>query len=101
MTPEEARRLMDDCREKIDNLDRQLVELLNQRSRAVEEIGRAKGEAGMPVFQLRREYDVYHNVLASNHGPLTPDALKRIFSRVIDEMRNIQKVGHKPAAGER
>ena len=101
MTQEEARRILAESRETIDNIDRRLVELLNERARAVEAIGQAKECAGLPVLQLKREYDVYHNVLASNSGPLTPDTLRRIFSRLIDEMRYLQKVRQKPAAGER
>ena len=92
MTPEEAQRLLAESRTKIDALDRKLVELLNERTRAVEDIGRAKESAGLPVYEPKREDDVYRNVLAHNGGPLTADALRRIFERIIDEMRSLQKM---------
>jgi chorismate mutase len=92
MTRDEAQRLLAENREKIDAIDRQLVDLLNQRTRAVETIGAAKEAAGLPIYEPKREDDVYRNVLATNGGPMTPDALRRIFERIIDEMRSLQKM---------
>jgi chorismate mutase-like protein len=79
------------CREEIDALDRQLVALLNERTAIVEKIGQAKKEAEMAVYEPKREDAVYANIASSNHGPLTNDALQRIFERIIDEMRKIQR----------
>ena len=90
MTPEEAVKLLADSRVKIDSIDAQLVELLNRRTRIVEDIGRAKEAAGLPIYEPKREDDVYHNILSHNSGPLTADALRRIYERVIDEMRSLQ-----------
>jgi chorismate mutase len=91
MTPEQAQRAMAENRAIIDEVDRQLVDLLNQRTKAVERIGEAKEATGLPVYEPRREDDVYRNILDHNQGPLTPDALRRIFERVIDEMRSLQR----------
>jgi chorismate mutase len=90
MTREEALQILTESRVKIDALDRQLVELLNRRTRIVEEIGRAKEAAGLPIYEPKREDDVYRNILSHNAGPLAPDALRRIYERVIDEMRSLQ-----------
>lgn len=98
MTPEEARKLLAESRIKIDDIDSQVVELLNRRTRIVEDIGRAKEVAGLPIYEPKREDDVYRNILAHNSGPLSADALRRIYERVIDEMRSLQHVrrdGHK------
>ncbi len=92
MTEDEAKRLLAECRVKIDGIDRQLVELLNRRTLIVEDIGRAKQSAGLPIYEPKREDDVYRNVLAQNGGPLTADALRRIYERIIDEMRTLQKM---------
>jgi chorismate mutase len=46
----------------------------------------------MPVYEPKREDEVYRNVMENNHGPLPPDAIKRIFERVVDEMRTLQKM---------
>jgi chorismate mutase-like protein len=79
------------CRERIDDVDRRLVALLNERTAIVERIGQVKKEAKMPVYEPKREDAVYANVTASNAGPLTNDSLQRIFERIMDEMRKIQK----------
>jgi chorismate mutase len=92
MTEDEAKKLLAECRVKIDEIDRQLVELLNRRTIIVEDIGRAKTSAGLPIYEPRREEDVYRNVLSQNGGPLTGDALRRIYERIIDEMRSLQKM---------
>jgi chorismate mutase len=92
MTPDDAKKLLAECRVKIDDIDRQLVDLLNRRTLIVEDIGRAKSTAGLPIYEPRREDDVYRNVLSQNGGPLTGDALRRIYERIIDEMRSLQKM---------
>lgn len=89
---EEALRALADARKTIDGIDLRLVELLNQRTRAVEEIGRAKESLQMPIYEPNREEDVFRNVMDHNHGPLTPDAVKSIFERIIDEMRTLQRM---------
>ena len=91
LTPEEVRRLLAENRARIDSIDVQLVQLLNQRAAAASEIGRAKQAAGMAVYEPRREDDVFRNVQAANGGPLSGDALKRVFERIIDEMRTLQR----------
>lgn len=79
------------CREQIDEIDRQLVALLNERTCIVEEIGRVKREARMAIYEPKRETQVFDNINDSNRGPLDADGLKRIFERIIDEMRRVQK----------
>ena len=79
------------CREGIDDVDRRLVALLNERTAIVERIGQIKKEAQLPVYEPKREDAVYANVTACNAGPLPNDALQRIFERIMDEMRKVQK----------
>ena len=92
MTHEDAIHKLAECRDRIDALDVQLLELLNQRTRIVEEIGRIKEAFDLPIYEPKREEDVFQNVTAHNQGPLTADALKGIFERIIDEMRSIQRL---------
>jgi chorismate mutase len=79
------------CRVQIDALDVQLLELLNRRTEIVEEIGRIKQSLSLGVYEPKREEQVFSNVLTHNKGPLQPEAVKRIFERIIDEMRMVQK----------
>ena len=80
-----------DCRSRIDAVDVKLVELLNERTVIVHEIGRIKRQFSMPIYEPKREDQVFENITSNNPGPLTADALKRIFERIIDEMRTIQQ----------
>jgi len=82
---------LDDCRKRIDILDVKLLGLLNERTRVVQEIGRIKQNLNLPIYEPKREDQVFRNVTASNQGPLSAEAVKRVFERIIDEMRNIQK----------
>ena len=88
------------CRERIDKLDLQLLDLLNQRTTIVEEIGRIKQELHMGIYEPKREDQVFANVLGHNRGPLPPDAVKRIFERIIDEMRTLQKLNRSRGSGD-
>lgn len=80
------------CRERIDQLDIELVEMLNRRTAIVEEIGRIKQSFHLAIYEPQREEDVFANVSAHNHGPLSEEAVKRIFERIIDEMRRVQQI---------
>lgn len=80
-----------ECRRQIDAVDRKLLALLNERTQIVEEIGRIKQTLSLPIYEPRREDEVFRNVTAQNQGPLSSEALKRIFERIIDEMRSIQR----------
>jgi len=92
VTLEEALHALEQYRVSIDALDLRLLELLNERTRVVEQIGCVKRSAKLPIYEPRREDQVFDNVTSHNGGPLTPDAVKRIFERIIDEMRTIQRI---------
>lgn len=92
MTREEALGALAECRKTIDALDVELLDLLNRRTRVVEKIGRVKEAAGLPIYEPKREEDVFRNVTEHNAGPLTAEAVKAIFERIIDEMRTLQRM---------
>ncbi|HLH07750.1 MAG TPA: chorismate mutase [Terriglobales bacterium] len=80
-----------DWRKKIDELDCRLVELLNQRAHAAQEIGRLKKELGAPIYEPKREQEIFENVSRLSRGPLKGRQLVQIYERLIDVMRNLQK----------
>ncbi len=92
MTEEEARLKLDEFRVLIDDVDRRIVALLNERTAVVEQIGRVKRDAQLPIYEPKREDQVFANVTSCNGGPITQEAVRRIFERIIDEMRTIQKL---------
>ena len=92
MSRESAWKALIECRDRIDVLDRQILALLNARTRIVEEIGRIKQELDLPIYEPKREDEVFENVTEHNSGPLTGEGARRVFERIIDEMRNIQRL---------
>lgn len=81
---------IEDWRRRIDEIDRKLVELLNERSRAALEIGRLKRQRGMPLYQPEREAKILAAVQQANGGPLDNDAVRRLFERILDEARSVE-----------
>jgi chorismate mutase-like protein len=96
MTPEqvqeEARAKLEEYRLLIDDVDRRIVALLNERTAVVENIGRVKREAHLPIYEPKREDQVFANITSANQGPLTNHSVRGIFERIIDEMRSIQRL---------
>ena len=96
MTPEqvqeEARAKLEEYRLLIDDVDRRIVALLNERTAVVENIGRVKREAQLPIYEPKREDQVFANISSANQGPLTNHSVRGIFERIIDEMRSIQRL---------
>ena len=85
---------IEELRERIDVIDQQLVRLLNVRVACAVEVGKLKHELGMPVYQPDREAKVLAKVKQSAHelaGPLTSEAVARIFERIIDEARRAER----------
>ena len=80
-----------DWRRKIDALDLQIVELLNQRAEAARAIGKLKEATDMPVFEPKREDVIFENVRSHNRGPLPDSELVFIYQRLIAVMRCLQR----------
>ena len=92
MTREEGLNELARCRDAIDEIDVQILSLINQRTTIVERIGAVKRRFEMAIYEPKREEQVFENVLRHNTGPLPPDAVKRVFERIIDEMRTVQRM---------
>lgn len=82
---------LEELRNQIDILDRQLVELLSERARAALMIGHLKAATSLPVYEPAREKIIYANVRAANKGPLPDIELTHIYERIIDVMRALQR----------
>jgi chorismate mutase len=83
---------VEDWRRKIDEIDKRLVELLNERSRCVVEIGKIKQTTGDALYQPDREKQVLDGVVSANPGPLPDAAIRRLFERILDEARSVERV---------
>jgi chorismate mutase-like protein len=82
---------LSDWRRRIDEIDKKLVELLNERSHCALEIGKLKQAANIPLYQPDRENEVLANAERANPGPLTDGAIRRLFERIIDEARAAER----------
>ncbi len=82
---------VEDWRRKIDEIDRRLVELLNERSRCVVEIGRIKHASGYALYHPDREKQIHDSAVHANPGPLPDGAIRRLFERILDEARSVER----------
>jgi chorismate mutase len=88
----DGERTLDELRRDIDRVDEVLVRLLNERARCACEIGRLKKAQGVDVYQPEREKHVFEHVRSvAAEGPLGPEAIVRLFERIIDEARRLER----------
>jgi chorismate mutase len=78
-------------RKRIDEIDQQILKLLNERSRCAVEIGHIKKTLKLPAWHPEREMQILRNVVKANAGPLDDAAIRRLFERIIDEARSLER----------
>ena len=78
-------------RRRIDEIDQQILKLLNERSRCAVEIGHIKKGLKLPAWNPEREMQILRNVVKANAGPLDDAAIRRLFERIIDEARSLER----------
>ena len=82
---------LNELREKIDNIDSEIMILLQERASLAIEIGKIKQSQNLPVFNQKREQTILKEIQLKNEGPLSDTAIQNIFEVIISECRNIQK----------
>ena len=82
---------LDGWRKRIDEIDQELLRLLNERSHCAVEIGHIKRQLNLPAWQPEREAEILRHVVKSNPGPLDDAAIRRLFERIIDEARSLER----------
>lgn len=90
---------LEDWRKRIDEIDQQLVKLLNERSKCAVAIGRLKKKLKMAAWQPNREAEILRNIVKSNPGPLDDAAVRRLFERIIDEARSLERHSMEASVG--
>ena len=83
---------IDGLRKQIDLLDDTLLRIFNERAQIALEIGRIKKELGLAIFDPGREKRIFSRMKANNPGPLDDEAVGRLFERVIDESRRLERI---------
>ena len=83
---------IDEIRREIDRLDSELLRIFNQRADFALKIGKIKKRLGLPVYDPAREKNIFQRMKEENPGPLDNQAIVRLFERVIDESRRLERI---------
>jgi chorismate mutase len=83
---------INEVRKRIDLLDDVLLRIFNERARLALEIGHLKKELNLPVYDPSREKRIFNRMKEDNPGPLDDEAIVRMFERVVDESRRLERI---------
>ncbi|HEX2098483.1 MAG TPA: chorismate mutase [Rubrobacteraceae bacterium] len=81
---------IEELRERVDEVDRQLIRILNERARIVQEMVAVKAEAGKPLFDPKREEEILQKVAEENEGPIYDSSLREIFELILHRIRDLE-----------
>ncbi len=81
---------IEDLRNRVDEVDRELIRILNERARIVQEIVAIKAEAGKPLFDPRREEEILQKVAGQNEGPIYDTSMREIFELILHRIRDLE-----------
>ncbi|MEW6637904.1 MAG: chorismate mutase [Actinomycetota bacterium] len=90
MADAEIQDRVQELRERVDEVDRRLIRDLNERARIVQEIARIKAEAGVPIFDPRREEEILRRVTELNEGPIYDSSMRDIFELILHRIRDLE-----------
>ncbi len=81
---------IEDLRNRVDEVDRELIRILNERARIVQELVTIKAEAGKPLFDPRREEEILQKVAEQNKGPIYDTSMREIFELILHRIRDLE-----------
>ena len=84
---------LDELRERLDILDAQMLWLLSERAKVVSNVADFKRHHNIPVYIPEREASIIERLHAINPGPLSGDAVERIYRTIVEEMRKFESQG--------
>jgi len=90
MADAETQERVRELRERVDEVDRTLIEALSERARIVQEIMVLKTEAGAPVYDPRREEEILQRVAEWNPGPIYDSSMRDIFEIILHRIRDLE-----------
>lgn len=90
MTDAEMRDRVEALRDRVDEVDRDLVRSLNERAQIVQEIMSLKAEAGAPVYDPKREEEILRRVVEWNEGPIYDSSMREIFELILHRIRDLE-----------
>jgi chorismate mutase len=81
---------IEELRNRVDQVDRELIRSLNERARIVQEMVAIKAEAGKPLFDPRREEEILRKVAEENEGPIYDSSIREIFELILHRIRDLE-----------
>jgi 3-deoxy-7-phosphoheptulonate synthase/chorismate mutase len=81
---------IEELRERVDEVDRELIRVLNERARIVQELLAIKDETGMPLFDPKREEEILRRVAEENEGPIYDTSMREIFELILHRIRDLE-----------
>jgi 3-deoxy-7-phosphoheptulonate synthase/chorismate mutase len=86
----EMQEKVNELRERVDEVDRELVRALNERARIVQEIVAIKDETGAPIYDPKREEEILRRVVDLNEGPIYDASMRDIFELILHRIRDLE-----------
>lgn len=81
---------VNELRERVDEVDRELVRALNERARIVQEIVAIKAETGAPIYDPKREEEILRRAVEMNDGPIYDSSMRDIFELILHRIRDLE-----------
>jgi chorismate mutase len=81
---------IEELRSRVDEVDRELIRILNERARIVQEIVAIKAEAGKALFDPKREEEILRKVAEENEGPIYDTSMREIFELILHRIRDLE-----------
>ncbi|MDI6891390.1 MAG: chorismate mutase [Actinomycetota bacterium] len=86
----EIEKKIEELREQVDEIDEKVVGLLNERAQIALAIRKFKEEKGIPIYDPEREGEIYRKLSANNSGPLSDEAIREIYKKILHYMKDME-----------
>lgn len=90
MADAETQAKVRELRERVDEVDAQLIRALSERAQIVQDLARIKAEAGVPIFDPKREEEILQKVVEQNPGPIYDSSMREIFELILHRIRDLE-----------
>ena len=81
---------INELRSRVDEVDQELIRILNERARIVQEIMAIKAETGAPIYDPKREEEILRRVAEENDGPIYGTSMREIFEIILHRIRDLE-----------
>jgi chorismate mutase len=90
MTDAQTQARVQELRERVDEVDLELIRALSERAQIVQELAAIKAEAGIPIFDPKREEEILRRAVEQNPGPIYDSSMRDIFELILHRIRDLE-----------